>query len=253
MIPETYCYFSQTYGCRYGESITLKAHLAPRKTASFQGSHAHVHAPSRASRRALQLVTQWSSDLRPKKSRAVLKEILPALGETMVPSCKDDADGAAGAALIGLRWRLHDKVHLDEPTARIHTAPSHSIYFWSTGSRFRRPAGPNDDLNHQLHRVPHRGLSVEPDRHCSPTSKSDPIISLLGWPVLTAERPLRGGAALRRHSGHGGGQQRAAMEEKISLGPVTEVRTGAPGAPLRNPRVSKTAVSKTRAVSTTRK
>ena len=167
--------------------------------------------------------------LRPKKSRAVLKEVSPALGEAMVPGCEDDAAGAARVARIGLRWRLHDKVHLDEPTARMHTAPSHGIYFRSTGSRFQRPAGPSDDLQHQLHRVPHRGLSMEPDRHCSPTSKSDLIISLLGWPVLTAERPLRGGAAMRRHSGHGGWQQRAAMEEKISLDPVTAERTGAPG------------------------
>ena len=181
----------------------LKAHTAPRETGPLFKARTHAHAPSRASRRAVQFVTKWSSDLRPKKSRAVLKEILPALGETMVPGCKDDAAGAARVARTGLRWRLHDKVHIDEPTARMHTAPSHGIYFRPTGSRFQRPAGPSDDLQHQLHRVPHRGLSMEPDRHCSPTSKSDPIISLLGWPVLTAERPLRGGAAMRRHSGHG--------------------------------------------------
>ena len=101
--------------------------------------------------------------LPPKKSRAVLKEISPALGEDTVPGCKDDAAGAARVARIGLRWRLHDKVHLDEPTGRMHTAPSHGLYFWSTGSRFSRPAGPRDNLHHQLHRVPHRSISVEPD------------------------------------------------------------------------------------------
>ena len=91
--------------------------------------------------------------LRPKKSRAVLKEILPALGETMVPGCKDDAAGAARVARTGLRWRLHDKVHIDEPTARMHTAPSHGIYFRSTGSRFQRPAGPSDDLQHPVFNI----------------------------------------------------------------------------------------------------
>ena len=112
---------------------------------------------------ALSLVEYWESEVRPKKSRAVLKEISPALGEAMVPGCEDDAAGAARVARIGLRWRLHDKVHLDEPTGRMHTAPSHGLYFWSTGSRFSRPAGPRDNLHHQLHRVPHRSISVEPD------------------------------------------------------------------------------------------
>ena len=40
-------------------------------------------------------------------------EIPPALGEAMVPGCEDDAAGAARVARIGLRWRLHDKVHID--------------------------------------------------------------------------------------------------------------------------------------------
>ena len=108
---------------------------------------------------ALSLVEYLESEVRLKKSRADLKELSPALGEAMVPRCEDDAAGAARAARIGLRWRLHTKVHLDEPKARIHTAPSHANYFRSTGSRFQRRSGPSDDLQHQLHRVPHRGLS----------------------------------------------------------------------------------------------
>ena len=139
---------------------------------------------------ALSLVEYWESEVRPKKSRAVLKEISPALGEAMVPGCEDDAAGAARAARIGLRWRLHDKVHLGRLTARIHTAPSRRNYFLSTGSRFQRSAGPSDDLQHQLHRVPH----WVPPRGATPlscrNSNSDTTFSPLAWPAPVPVRPL---------------------------------------------------------------
>ena len=81
------------------------------------------HAPSRASLRALQLVTNLRCEVRPKKSRAVLKELYLLLGGPNERGCEVDAAGAARVALIGLSRRLHDKVHLYDPAARIQSTP----------------------------------------------------------------------------------------------------------------------------------
>ena len=145
---------------------------------------------------ALSLVEYLESEVRLKKSRAVLKELSPALGEAMVPGCEDDTARAARVARTGLRWRLHEKVHLDEPTARIHTAPSHGNFFGrlavdSSAQQARATTCSTRSTGCLIEAFP-----VEPDGHCR--SRMNPHAIALSTPRIVSGMRLGSASARAR-------------------------------------------------------